>query len=134
MKTMANNEFGAWSELDAWMSNTNAGPWGAAYGWDINRGAEDRVDPRSLPKPPVIPIPYRVMVPETAGNLICPGRAVNCERPVLGPMRVQAPIMAMGQAAGTAAAAAIADGRAFRDVDVGRLRTSLADDGAIVSR
>ena len=46
------------------------------------------------------------MVPETAGNLICPGRAVNCERPVLGPMRVQAPIMAMGQAAGTAAAAA----------------------------
>lgn len=105
-----------------------------AYGWDINRGAEDRVDPRSLPKPPVIPIPYRVMVPETAGNLICPGRAVNCERPVLGPMRVQAPIMAMGQAAGTAAAAAIADGRAFRDVDVGRLRTSLADDGAIVSR
>lgn len=57
-----------------------------------------------------IPIPYRVMVPETAGNLICPGRAVNCERPVPGPMRVQAPIMAMGQAAGTAAAAAIAGG------------------------
>ena len=104
-----------------------------AYGWDINRGAEDQVDPKSLPKPPVIPIPYRVMVPETAGNLICPGRAVNCERPVLGPMRVQAPIMAMGQAAGHAAAAAIADGRAFRDVDVRRLRNSLADAGAIVS-
>ena len=105
-----------------------------AYGWDINRGAGEQVDPKSLPKPPAIPIPYRVMVPETVGNLICPGRAVNCERPVLGPMRVQAPIMAMGQAAGTAAAAAIADGLAFRDVDVPRLRTSLADDGAIVSR
>ena len=26
---MANNEFGAWSELDAWMSNSGAGPWGA---------------------------------------------------------------------------------------------------------
>ena len=104
-----------------------------AYGWDINRGAGERVDPKSLPKPPVIPIPYRVMVPETVGNLICPGRAVNCERPVLGPMRVQAPIMAMGQAAGSAAAAAIADGLAFRDVNVHRLRTSLADDGAIVS-
>ena len=53
---------------------------------------------------------------------------------MLGPMRVQAPIMAMGQAAGTAAAAAIAGGLAFRDVDVQRLRTSLADDGAMVSR
>ena len=104
-----------------------------AYGWDINRGAGEQVDPKSLAKPPVIPIPFRGMLPETVGNLICPGRAVNCERPVLGPMRVQAPIMAMGQAAGTAAAAAIDGGVAFRDVDVQRLRTSLADDGANVS-
>lgn len=29
LQAMANDEFGAWSELDAWMSNTGAGPWGA---------------------------------------------------------------------------------------------------------
>jgi putative aldouronate transport system substrate-binding protein len=29
VRSMANDEFGSWSELDAWMSNYNAGPWGA---------------------------------------------------------------------------------------------------------
>ena len=29
LQAMANNEFGVWSELDAWMSNSGAGPWGA---------------------------------------------------------------------------------------------------------
>lgn len=29
IRAMANDEFGAWSELDAWMSNYSAGPWGA---------------------------------------------------------------------------------------------------------
>ena len=29
LRAMANNEFGAWSDLDAWQSNYDAGPWGA---------------------------------------------------------------------------------------------------------
>ena len=29
VRAMANDEFGAWSELDAWQSNYGAGPWGA---------------------------------------------------------------------------------------------------------
>ena len=29
LRAMSNGEFGAWSELDAWQSNYNAGPWGA---------------------------------------------------------------------------------------------------------
>ena len=29
VRAMANNEFGAWSELDAWMTIYDAGPWGA---------------------------------------------------------------------------------------------------------
>ena len=29
IRAMANDEFGAWSELDAWMSQYSAGPWGA---------------------------------------------------------------------------------------------------------
>lgn len=102
-----------------------------AYPWDINQGAGD-VDPKELVKPPVIPIPYRVMVPRGVDNLICPGRAIDCERVVLGPMRVQAPIMAMGQAAGTAAAMAVTDGLSLAEVGADRLRATLSDAGAIV--
>ena len=29
VRAMANDEFGSWSELDAWQSNYGAGPWGA---------------------------------------------------------------------------------------------------------
>ena len=102
-----------------------------AYPWDINQGAGD-VDPKTLTKPPVIPIPYRVMVPRGVTNLVCPGRAIDCERVVLGPMRVQAPIMAMGEAAGTAAAAAIAGDLSLAEVDIDSLRAALTDAGAIL--
>ena len=101
------------------------------YGWDISR-AEGEIDPHSLAKPPVIPIPYSVMVPKTISNLIFPGRAINCERLVLGPMRVQCPFMAMGEAAGTAASLALAKGTSFADVDADTLRSELAARGAIV--
>ena len=102
-----------------------------AYPWDVNKGAGD-VDPKSLSKPPVIPIPYSVMVPVAVSNVICPGRAIDCERIVLGPMRVQAPIMAMGEAAGTAASMAVKGGCGFADIDTDVLRSALTDAGGIV--
>jgi len=102
-----------------------------AYPWDINQGADD-VNPKELIKPPVIPIPYGVMVPRGVAKLICPGRAINCERVVLGPMRVQGPIMAMGEAAGTAAAMALRGGVGFGGVDADELRAVLAVAGAIL--
>ena len=102
-----------------------------AYGWDINKGAGD-LDPKKLEKPELVPIPYSVMVPKGVSNLICPGRAINCERVVLGPMRVQAPIMAMGEAAGNAAATAIGGNVAFSSVDTDRLRNELSDSDCIV--
>jgi len=102
-----------------------------AYGWDINQGSGD-IDPHSLVKPPVIPIPYSVMVPKGVENLICPGRAINCERVVLGPMRVQAPIMAMGEAAGIAAAEVVTSNIRFADIDTDKLRSCLSENAAIV--
>ena len=65
------------------------------------------------------------MVPKTVTNIICPGRSNNCERVVLGPMRVQAPIMAMGEASGTAAAMMVKDGSSFAGVDTDAMRRSL---------
>jgi len=57
---------------------------------------------------------------------------VSVERPVLGPLRVMAPSIAMGEAAGEAAAAGVRSRVAFRDVDPKALRDALRAHGAIV--
>jgi hypothetical protein len=79
------------------------------------------------------PIPYRVMVPRPMRNVICPGRAISVERDVLGPLREMAPCYAMGHAAGLAAVQVVREGVAFRDVNTDRLRSALAQAGAIVA-
>jgi hypothetical protein len=84
------------------------------------------------PKPPVTPIPFGIMAPRALDNLICPGRAVSVERDVPGPLRVMAPCMAMGEAAGQAAIQVVERSIAFREIDVERLRQELRDQGAIV--
>ena len=78
------------------------------------------------------PVPYRVMVPRPIRNLICPGRAVCVERQVLGTVRVMAPCMAMGEAAGIAARQVVSAGLPFSRVDVQQLRQQLRQVGAIV--
>ena len=57
---------------------------------------------------------------------------MSVERPVLGPLRVMAPCMAMGEAAGAAAAQAIAQNTGFAEVNVQDLRDDLRRQGAIV--
>ncbi len=105
-----------------------------AYGWDLPdpiRPSWQPLHEKPVRKPAVTPIPYRVMLPRPVRNLICPGRAVCVERDVLGPLRVQAPCMAMGEAAGTAAAL-VGAGGCFADVDTELLRSKLREQGAIV--
>ncbi|MFO7870353.1 MAG: FAD-dependent oxidoreductase [Kiritimatiellia bacterium] len=104
-----------------------------SYGWDLADPKNPSHQPmHGKPKPPVTPIPYRIMVPRGIDNVICPGRSVSCERPVLGPLRVMAPVMAMGEAAGIAASHVAAEGRTFRDVDINGLRGKLSERGAIL--
>ncbi|MCK5119656.1 MAG: FAD-dependent oxidoreductase, partial [Candidatus Latescibacteria bacterium] len=106
----------------------------SAYGWDLpdpNRPSHQPMHGQS--KSPVTPIPYRIMVPRPVENLICPGRAVSVERDVLGPIRVMAPCMAMGEAAGLAACQAVRRGVSFREVETQRLRAALRECGAIVN-
>jgi len=74
------------------------------------------------------------MIPRPVKNLICPGRAVSVEGQVLGPVRVMAPCMAMGEAAGVASAQVVNDGVSFDSVDVNRLRARLKKLGALVDR
>ena len=53
---------------------------------------------------------------------------------MLGPLRVMAPCMAMGEAAGTAAALAICQRTGFAELDPALLREELRGHAAIVDR
>ena len=107
----------------------------SSYEWDLPDPREPSLQPmreQKATKPRFTPVPYRTMLPLPITNLICPGRAISVERDVLGPLRVMAPCMAMGEAAGLAARQVAAGDIAFRDVDTAALRTRLRANGAIV--
>lgn len=107
----------------------------SSYGWDLpdpHRPSHQPMHERAQTKPPVTPLPYRIMVPRPVRNLICPGRAVSVEREVLGPLRVMAPCMAMGEAAGLAAHQVCREGIAFNQVDTALLRRELTERGAVL--
>ncbi len=113
------------------------------YGWDLPDPKKPSVQPfasddanrgyrYTVKKGLTTPLPYRIMVPRPVRNLICPGRAVGVERQVLGPVRVMAPCMAMGEASGVAARQVVSRDIAFAEIDVAQLRQRLRQLGAIV--
>jgi hypothetical protein len=77
-------------------------------------------------------IPYRSMLPKGLENVIVGGRAISTDRVALGSIRVMAQCMAMGEAAGTAAAMAVRKGTTPRALDIRELRGKLASQGAVV--
>lgn len=111
------------------------------YGWDLPDPRRPSVQPlvdesggkfvNRVRKQLVTPIPFRALVPHPIKNLLCAGRCVSVERDVLGPLRVMASCMAMGEAAGVAAAMLGRRGDNDR-VDVVALRRELRRRGAIV--
>jgi glycine/D-amino acid oxidase-like deaminating enzyme len=78
-------------------------------------------------------IPYRILTPKGLRNVLVAGRSVSCERTVLGSVRVMPACLAMGEAAGLAAAmAARAEGHDVHAVDTGLLRKRLKEEGAFL--
>ncbi|EFK96522.1 FAD dependent oxidoreductase [sediment metagenome] len=75
-------------------------------------------------------IPYRCLVPRGVEGLLVAGRCISGDHIALSSYRIQSHCMAMGQAAGTAAALAAAAGKRPRELDVGLLRRRLGEDGA----
>jgi len=107
------------------------------YGWDLPdpRRPSDNPDvgqQRGI-RQQILEIPYRIMVPRPIVNLVCPGRAVSVERELLGPLRVMAPCMAMGEAAGIAAVQVVCRGLAFPQVSVPELQAALRQSGAVLA-
>lgn len=75
-------------------------------------------------------IPYRCLTPRGLRNVLVAGRSISCDRRVLGSVRVMPVCLAMGEAAGLAAALAAAQtGGDVHAVDVPRLRARLREEG-----
>jgi hypothetical protein len=86
-----------------------------------------------IPGGGVVGIPYATLVVRDASNVLVAGRCFSATHDAHASVRSMAQCMAMGQAAGTAAAMAAVDGDgSVRGVDAIDLRARLTADGAIV--
>ncbi|MCC7449658.1 MAG: FAD-dependent oxidoreductase [Anaerolineae bacterium] len=77
-------------------------------------------------------IPYHALVPQSPENVVVAGRAISTDRAAFGSIRVMSHCMAIGQAAGAAAALALEYGDCFAEVNVARLQQALTDQGALI--
>ena len=101
-----------------------------AHPIDIHSGNDHTQEVVFLKEP--YQIPYRALQPIGAANILAAGRCVSATREAFGSMRVQAQCMALGEAAGTAAAMSRELGVDVGAMDGGRLRQRLQEQGAIV--
>ena len=84
---------------------------------------------------PLGQIPYRVLVPakqSTSGKNVLAPVPLSASHMGYGCLRLEPQLMILGQAAGVAAAQALADGVAVQDIDVAKLQARLRALGAII--
>ncbi len=77
-------------------------------------------------------IPYRCLLSVGVPNLLSSGRCISATHEGMAGSRVMGTCVAIGQAAGTAAAVAAAQGIALAEVDVAELQRLLRKDGQLV--
>lgn len=85
-----------------------------------------------LPDGQCVGIPYRTLVPQKSENLLVAGRCFSSTHDAHASVRSMAQCMAMGQAAGSAAAIAVSRDLAPRDVPPAELRDRLRGLGAVL--
>ncbi|MDD3926597.1 MAG: FAD-dependent oxidoreductase, partial [bacterium] len=76
-------------------------------------------------------IPYRCLIPKGIDNLLLAGRCISTTHLALAAFRIMSQCMAVGQAAGTAAALCLDEGCKPRNLDVQVLQKALTSDGAL---
>lgn len=90
------------------------------------------VRPKPL-KPGTVPtIPLSALIPKGSSNIIVAGRSVSSDRLANSGLRVQASCMAMGQAAGVAAALAAKNGTTPLKLPIIEIQNLLRKHGAII--
>lgn len=102
--------------------------------YPIDLHFEGGVRPKHLNEGVVPTVPLRALIPKGSQNLIVAGRCVSSDRLANSALRVQASCMAMGQAAGVAAALAVRSGATPGKVPLASIRSELVNHGAIVPK
>lgn len=78
-------------------------------------------------------IPYRSMVASSVDNVVVAGRCISAEHEACAALRVTPIAMAIGQAAGVAAAIASSAKTTCRDISIDELRRILVEQGAYLT-
>ena len=100
--------------------------------WRLDRHPASQAGYHDTPWTPPYDIPFRTLLPRDFSNLLVAGRCHSATSEALASSRVTATAMGMGQAAGVAAALAVAEKRSPRDVAVSRIQDKLLAAGAIL--
>ena len=103
----------------------------AFYPVDLHDKASG-VRPSHLAEGVVATVPLRALVPRWSQNLLVAGRCVSSDRGANSGLRVEAACMAMGQAAGAAAAVAARRGCSPLGAPLEEIKAALRAQGAIV--
>lgn len=88
---------------------------------------------RYLPDGSCVGIPFRALIPQRLDNVLVAGRCFSATHDAHASVRSMAQCMAMGQAAGTAAALCIARKQTPRELNWTMLRDELRAKGAVLS-
>jgi len=100
--------------------------------WRLDRHPPDSAGYHDMPWTPPYAIGLRTLLPQRLENLLVAGRCHSATSEALASSRVTATAMGMGQAAGTAAALAIANRTTVRELDITELQSRLRAAGAIL--
>ncbi len=102
------------------------------YPIDIHNPAGEGTVIRNVPAGDWYEIPYRCLLPRGADNLLVAGRCVSATHEGQASLRVMPQCFAMGQAAGAAAATALARDCAPRELSAEDLRAALREQGQVI--
>lgn len=79
-------------------------------------------------------IPYRCMLPQKVEGLLVTGRCMSTNQQAYESWRAMAPVMCLGEAAGTSAALCVKTKKSPKEVDVEMLRAQLIKQGAEIGQ
>ncbi len=100
--------------------------------YPVDLHTKDGVKPDPLKSGTVPTIPLSALIPKGSRNIMVAGRCVSSDRLANSGLRVQAPCMAMGQAAGASAALAVKMSTTPGNVPLGEIKKLLKSHGAII--
>jgi hypothetical protein len=105
----------------------------AQCGWPFeSHSVGDAAQVEYLAEGQTYDIPFRCLIPKQVDSLLVVGRCLSADHDAHASVRVMAQCMAMGQAAGVAAAIATREGVGVRDVPIAQLQTRLREIGAVI--